>query len=117
MNSDVAHPTDAISHDYNDQIGTPAVERFEVENSHDLTMFESAWSPYAYAALLRDAGKSEEDGAATAAGKRQSAAILTLDEDEYGLPIIPAEINMKGAELDLLIRSFLTIHYSTYFNL
>lgn len=73
--------------------------------------FEDDWCGYAYSALLRDAGKGEDDRAAAAGSRRPAAAIIDLERDEYGLPIVPPRKSMKSGDLDVLIRSFLTIHY------
>jgi hypothetical protein len=98
-------------HDINDRIGNPPVRPFSEDHSDTLDKFEDDWCGYAYSALLRDAGKGEDDGAAAAGTRRQAAAIIELERDEYGLPIVPPRRSMKSGDLDVLIRSFLTIHY------
>jgi hypothetical protein len=74
------------------------------------------WAGYALGALLRDAGRTEGEGvAAPGSRKRLPAELIEMDRDSYGLPIIPTQTSMKGANLDQLIRSFLTIHYRSCF--
>ena len=99
-------------HDFNDRLGTPAISPFSVDNKDALEEFEKEWAGYAYGGLLRDAGRTEAEGAAKAGvTRRLPAAIIELEQDHYGLPIIPPARSMKAGDLDLLIWSFLTIHY------
>jgi hypothetical protein len=99
-------------HDFNDRVGKQAISSFSVDNEDALETFEKEWAGYAYSALLHDAGRTEAEGAAAAGvPRRLPAAIIELDRDPYGLPIIPPARSMKGGDLDVLIRSFLTIHY------
>ena len=99
-------------HDFNDRLGTQAISSFSADNEEALEVFEKDWAGYAYSALLHDSGRSEAEGAAVA--RRLPAAIIDLNSDPYGLPIIPPARSMRGGDLDLLIRSFLTIHYCMY---
>jgi hypothetical protein len=102
-------------HDFNDRLGTPAISPFSVDNEDSLEAFEKDWAGYAYSALLRDAGRTEAEGAASAGvSRRLPAAIIELEHDHHGLPIIPLARSMKGGDLDLLIQSLLTINYRTW---
>jgi hypothetical protein len=76
-----------------------------------LDKFEDDWCSFAYSALLQDAGKGEDDGAAAAGSRCLAAAIIDLERDEYGLLIVPPWKSMKSGDLDMLIQSFLTIHF------
>ena len=99
-------------HDFNDQLGTTPIGLFADQDHEALDAFEREWALYAYSALLRDAGRSEEEGAAAAGIRRRlPAEVMELQSDRYGLPIIPPAGCMKGGDLNVLIRSFLTIHY------
>jgi hypothetical protein len=53
-----------------------------------LNKFEDNWCSFAYSALLQYAGKGEDDGVAAAESRCLAAAIIDLERDEYGLPIV-----------------------------
>jgi len=91
-------------HDFNDQVGKQAISSFSVDNEDTLETFEKEWAGYAYSALLHDAGRMEAEGAvAVGVPRRLPAAIIELDRDPCGLPIIPPARSMKGGDLDILI--------------
>ena len=77
-----------------------------------MSQFENKWGAYAYEALLRDAGHNEAHEACAVRIKKKPK-FIDFERDEYDLPLLePLKPDINTAEINIIIRSFIVIHYS-----
>jgi len=98
--------------DFNSKIGKYPPEPF-VDNLLEVSTqqrMEAEWGSYAHVALCVDAG--EEPGEPAGSARRAPTALIEFERDVYDLPLLsPLKEYMKTDEINVIIRSFLTIHY------
>ena len=99
--------------DFNPEIGPSTLGRFAdtAGDSHVMEEFEGLWAGYVLNGLQTDAGLATVVAPRPGNGKN-AVRLLTLPLDEYHLPILPPlKANINSEDINVLIRSFLVIHY------